>query len=224
MHILLVEDDRRMAALLGKGLIEEGHVVDRTASGEEALAMASAAGFDVIVLDVMLPDLEGFEVVRRLRANGQRPPVVMLTARDAEADIVAGLQAGADDYVTKPFSFDVLLARIHAVTRRGPSIQAARLQVEDLVLDPAAHHVTRAGVPLALTRIEFSLLECLMRRRGRVVSRQSLIDAAWGCAHHVEDNTLNVWMKLLRRKVDGGGQPPLIKTVRGIGYAVGTEP
>jgi DNA-binding response OmpR family regulator len=223
MHILLVEDDRRMAVLLGNGLIEEGHVVDRTGSGEEALGLASTTEFDLLVLDVMLPDIEGFEVVRRLRSAGDRTPVLLLTARDAEADVIGGLRAGADDYVTKPFSFEVLLARIEALARRGPSIQGTRLQAGDLVLDPSTHCATRAGAPLVLTRTEFSLLECLIRRHGRVVPRQSLIEAAWGCARQVEDNTLDAWIKLLRKKIDREGRPPLIKTVRGIGYAVGVE-
>jgi DNA-binding response OmpR family regulator len=223
MHILLVEDDRRMAALLGKGLGEEGHVVDRTASGVEALDLLASAEFDVVVLDVMLPDIEGFEIVRRLRTGGDRTPVLMLTARDAEEDVVCGLNTGADDYVTKPFSFDVLLARLQALARRGPPVQSTPLQIGDLVVDPSIHRATRAGLPLALTRTEFSLLECLMRRSGRVVPRQSLIDVVWGCERQVEDNTLDAWIKLLRRKVDGIGQPSLIRTVRGVGYAIGME-
>jgi DNA-binding response OmpR family regulator len=223
MHILLVDDDRRMATLVAHGLVEEGHVVEGTTSGEEALDLAAAAEFDVVVLDVMLPDIEGFDVVRRLRTAGDRTPVLMLTARDADADVVSGLNAGADDYLTKPFSFDVLIARVQALARRGPPVESTCLRVSDVVLDPATYRATRAGTPLALTRTEFKLLECLMRRSGRVVPRQSLIDAAWGGARHVQDNTLDAWIKLLRRKIDGNGRRPLIKTVRGVGYAIAVE-
>ena len=223
MHILLAEDDVRMATLLARGFAEEGHVVDRTESGLEALDLAGCSAFDVIVLDIMLPDIDGFAVVHQLRASGNRTPVLMLTARDAEADTVSGLNAGADDYVTKPFSFDVLVARLQALARRGPSTHGTRLQVADLELDPSTHGATRGGRPLALTRTEFALLECLMRRSGRVVPRQALVDAAWGCSRQVEDNTLDAWIKLLRRKIDGPDRTPLIRTVRGVGYAVRAE-
>jgi DNA-binding response OmpR family regulator len=220
VHILLVEDDRRMAGLLARGLAEEGHAVDATPSGEEALALAATAEFDVVVLDVMLPDVDGFEVLRRLRAADDRTPVLMLTARDANADVVRGLNLGADDYVTKPFSLEVLLARVQAAARRGPPVQLASLRIGDLVLEPATHRASRGGAPLALNRTEFNLLETLMRRGGRVVPRQALIDAVWGSARQVEDNTLDTWIKLLRRKVDPEGQDPMIKTVRGVGYTV----
>jgi DNA-binding response OmpR family regulator len=144
----------------------------------------------------------------------------MLTARDANADVVLGLNAGADDYLTKPFAFDVLLARIHALARRGPSVQSVLLQVEDLTLDPSTHSATRAGAALGLTRTEFSLLEYLMRRSGRVVTRQALIEGVWGSRRDVEGNTLDAFVKLLRQKVDGAGRMPLIHTVRGVGYEI----
>jgi DNA-binding response OmpR family regulator len=220
MHILLAEDDPRMLALLQRGFSEEGHLVDRAASGTKALHAVMSAEFDVVVLDVMLPEVDGFDIVRQMRAGGNRTPVLMLTARDANADIVSGLNAGADDYLTKPFSFDVLLARIHALARRGPSIQSVPLQVADLRLDASTHTVSRAGVLLSLTRTEFSLLEYLMRRAGRVVTRQALIEGVWGGERDIEGNTLDAFVKLLRQKVDAIGHVPLIHTVRGIGYTI----
>jgi two-component system response regulator MprA len=171
----------------------------------------------------MLPDLDGVEVVRALRARGRQTPVLMLTARDATADLVAGLHAGADDYLTKPFSFDVLLARLHAAARRGPAVKGVCLQVGDLTLDPAARLVSRGSRPLSLTRTEFSLLEYLMRRAGRVVTRRALIDGVWGSQRDVEANTLDAFVKLLRQKVDAAGTPPLIHTERGVGYYLREE-
>jgi DNA-binding response OmpR family regulator len=224
MRILLAEDDPRMSVLLHRGFREEGHVVDRAASGDKALELVLSAEFDVIVLDVMLPEIDGFEVLRQMRARDNRTPVLMLTARDAVADIVSGLNAGADDYLTKPFAFDVLLARIHALARRGPSIHAVPLQVADLTLDPSARTVSRAGVVLSLTRTEFSLLEYLMRRAGRVVTRQALIAGVWEPGRDVEDNTLDAFVRLLRQKVDASGRLPLIHTIRGVGYSVRSSP
>jgi DNA-binding response OmpR family regulator len=220
VRILLAEDDPRMSALLQRGFTEEGHVVDRAASGSKALDAALSAEFDVVVLDVMLPELDGFAVLRRMREQGNRTPVLMLTARDANSDVVLGLNAGADDYLTKPFSFDVLLARIHALARRGPSVQTVRLRVADLTLDPSTHTVVRGGADLALTRTEFSLLEYLMRRNGRVVAREALIEGVWGTGRDVENNTLDAFVKLLRHKVDNAGRVRLIHTVRGVGYCV----
>lgn len=223
MRILLVEDDPRMSALLEHGFNEEGHVVDRTASGAKALDSVEAEEFDVVVLDVMLPEVDGFAVVRQMRERGDRTPVLMLTARDANADVIKGLNLGADDYLTKPFSFDVLLARVNALARRGPSFQAVTLEVADLALDASRHLVTRAGVALTLTRTEFSLLEYLMRRAGRVVTRQALIAGVWGGHRDVEDNTLDAFVKLLRQKVDVAGLPALIQTIRGVGYTIRSE-
>jgi two-component system response regulator MprA len=223
MRILLAEDEPRMAALLRQGLGEDGHAITATRNGREAVAAAGAAEFDVIVLDVMLPGCDGFEVLRRLRAGKNRTPVLILTARDADADVVRGLNQGADDYMTKPFAFDVLLARLHALARRGPAPLPTRLQLADLTLEPAAHRAARAGVTLALTRTEFALLECLLRRAGRVVSRRALIDCIWGPEREVEDNTLEAFISQLRHKVDAGRRPRLIQTVRGIGYAAREE-
>jgi DNA-binding response OmpR family regulator len=224
MRILLAEDDPRMSALLRGGLGEEGHVVEPAASGPKALHAALSAEFDIVLLDVMLPELDGIEIVRRMRAGGNRTPVLMLTARDATTDIVSGLNAGADDYLTKPFSFEVLLARIQALARRGPSVQTVPLHVGDLTVDPSTHRVVRGGVAVALTRTEFGLLEYLTRRAGRVVTRQALIEGVWGSLREVEDNTLDAFVKQLRQKIDPPGRVPLIHTVRGVGYTIREEP
>jgi DNA-binding response OmpR family regulator len=224
MRILIVEDDRHMTAVLRKGLAEEGHSVAIASTGVDGLAEAEAAEFDVIVLDVMLPGLDGLQVARRLRGAKRRTPILMLTARDTTADVVAGLDAGADDYLTKPFSFDELLARVRAVARRGPIVQGVALRVGDLALDPATRDVTRAGDSLTLTRTEYSLLEFLMRRAGHVVAREALIDGVWGYDREIEDNTLDAFVRLLRQKVDGPGRTRLIHTVRGVGYCLREEP
>jgi DNA-binding response OmpR family regulator len=224
MRILLVEDDPRMSALLERGFKEEGHVVDRTPSGSRALGVLGTEEFDVVVLDVMLPEVDGFGVVRQMRDRGNRTPVLMLTARDADADVIKGLNLGADDYLTKPFSFAVLLARVNALARRGPANQPVPLQVADLLLDPSRHSVTRAAVVITLTRTEFSLLEYLMRRAGRVVTRQALIAGVWGTDRDVEDNTLDAFVKLLRQKLDVAGRPALIQTIRGVGYTIRSVP
>lgn len=224
MRILLAEDDPRMARLLHLGFSEEGHVVDRAETGRKALDVALGAEFDVLVFDVMLPDIEGFELVRTLRGRGNRTPILMLTARDANADIVEGLTVGADDYLTKPFSFDVLLARVQALARRGPALLDVSLHVADLTLDPVTRAVTRSGTPIDLTRTEFNLLEYLMRRHGRVVSRRALIEGVWGPDRDVEENTLDAFVRLLRHKVDAGPHRSLIHTVRGVGYAIRVAP
>ena len=212
-----------MRALVHRGLTEHGHVVEVAGAGPAALEMARATAFDAIVLDVMLPGSSGFDVVRQLREWGLRTPVLMLTARDAVADIVSGLDAGADDYLAKPFSFKVLLARVRALGRRGPAAHGVRLEVADLALDASAHLVTRAGATVPLTRTEFNLLECLMRNVGRVVTRQTLIERLWGGEREVENNTLDAFVKSLRQKLDAGDRPRLIQTVRGVGYSLREE-
>jgi DNA-binding response OmpR family regulator len=213
-----------MRVLVRRGLSEHGHVVDVAESGPAALDAAESALFDAIVLDVMLPGCSGFEVVSRLRASGNRTPVLMLTARDAAVDIVSGLDAGADDYLAKPFSFKVLLARLRALGRRGPAAHGVRLEAADVALDAAAHVVTRAGTVVPLTPTEYNLLECLMRNVGRVVTRQTLIDRLWGSEREIENNTLDAFVKSLRQKLDIGDQPRLIHTVRGVGYSLREEP
>jgi DNA-binding response OmpR family regulator len=218
MQILVVEDEKRMAKLLHQGLTEEGHGVTLAANGRDGLDLAAGNRFDVIVLDVMLPGLDGLEVARRLRARANQTPILMLTARDANRDVITGLDAGADDYLTKPFSFEVLLAHLRAVARRGPIERSVSLRVGPLTLDPATHEVHRDGKALPISRTEFSLLEMLMRNAGRVVSRGALIAGVWGWDAEVENNTLDVFMHLLRGKVEPPGSPRMIHTVRGIGY------
>ena len=223
VRILYVEDDPRMRALVQRGLTEQGHAVDVAGGGPVGLELAHASRYDVIVLDVMLPGLSGIEVVRGLRSERDRTPVLMLTARDAVSDIVAGLDAGADDYLAKPFAFNVLLARLRALGRRGPVVHGVRLTVADLALDSATHQVTRASVPLTLMRTEFQLLECLMRQAGRVVTREALMNSIWGPGRDVESNTLDAFVKSLRQKLDRGDRPRLIQTVRGVGYSLREE-
>ncbi|MEZ5398910.1 MAG: response regulator transcription factor [Bryobacteraceae bacterium] len=223
MRLLVVEDESRMASLLKKGLSEEGYVVTVAEDGPSGLAMAQSAQFDLILLDVMLPGIDGFSVARRLRSEGLRTPILMLTARDATPDIVRGLDLGADDYLTKPFSFEVLLARIRSLLRRGPATLSAQLQIGELRLDPAAHEVYHGDERITLTRTEFHLLEFLMRRAGQVVPRATLIEAVWGYDRDIESNTLDAFIRLLRTKLEGKEGPRLIQTVRGIGYAIREE-
>ena len=206
-----------------KGCREEGHDVTIAPDGGEALALAERSVFDVIVLDVMLPVVDGFTVARRLRNAGNDRPILMLTGRDANADVVRGLDAGADDYLTKPFSFDVLLARLRALTRRAAHGQPPVLQVADLYLDPAAHTVRRGPATIPLTPTEFSILESLMRRAGRVVPRQTLIEDVWGYERDIESNTLDAFIRLLRAKVDANADRKLIQTIRGIGFSIREE-
>jgi DNA-binding response OmpR family regulator len=220
MQVLVVEDEPRMSELLRQGLEEEGHSVVLTGDGREALAMAEAHPFDAIVLDVMLPGLDGFSVAKRLRSARNQTPILMLTARDATTDIVEGLNLGADDYLVKPFSFEVLLARLRAVSRRGAVAQPHLLHVADLSLDPSAHEVARSGRRILLTRTEYGLLELLMKRAGRVVTRENLIESVWGFDSNVRSNTLDAFIRLLRDKVDADGETSLIQTVRGVGYCL----
>jgi len=223
MRILVVEDERRMARLLKQGLVEEGHTVTLTFDGKEGIAVAESNPFDLIILDVMLPGLDGFTVARRLRAGANRTPVLMLTARDSTGDVVAGLDAGADDYLTKPFSFEELFARVRAVSRRGPVARPVRLQVAGVTLDQSTHEVTRGGREIPLTRTEFAILELLMRHAGRVVSRDTLIEGVWGVGADIENNTLDAFIRLLRMKIETTGKPSPIQTVRGVGYMVKQE-
>ena len=224
MRLLVVEDTARMAELLRRGLIEEGHAVDLVANGEEAIWMGTENPYDAIVLDLMLPDADGLEVCRRLRAGGQWAPVLMLTARDALADRVAGLDAGADDYLTKPFSFAELLARLRALRRRGGEPRPSVLAVGDLTLDPAAHEVRRGPTEVALTPKEFALLEELMRHPGEVLSRTHLIEHVWDFAFEGDSNVIEVYIRYLREKIDRPFARRSIETVRGAGYRLRAEP
>ncbi len=221
MRVLIVEDDRSMAALLKRGLEEENQVVSAAFDGPSGLELAKSYEFDVIILDWMLPLMDGVEVMRRLRKAGNATPILMLTARDAMQDIVKGLDAGADDYLTKPFSFAEFLARIRALARRPNIIShVKRLEVDDLVIDPATHQVFRGEREIQLTPTEYKLLEFLVRRTGRVASRQAIVEAVWGLESEVEENTLDAFVRLLRKKVDQQHKLKLIQTVRGFGYCV----
>lgn len=213
-----------MAELLRQGLTEEGHSVTTASEGREALRLTKDCSYDLILLDVMLPGMDGCAVARTLRAARNQTPILMLTARDAAGDIVRGLDAGADDYLTKPFSFEVLFARVRAVARRGPIARSVCLQVGDLTLDPATHEVKRGSRAVNLTRTEFAILELLMRDAGRVVSRDRLIEGVWGVGADIESNTLDAFMRLLRAKVQQPGETALVQTVRGIGYLLRSEP
>jgi len=220
MRVLIVEDEKKMAGLLKKGLEEENHSVSVAHDGRAALELAQDYEFDAIVLDLMLPGVDGYEVARRLRKSRNETPILMLTARDAVPDIVKGLDAGADDYLTKPFSFEEFLARLRSVSRRGSVPRPTMLTVGDLVLDPATHKVTRAGEEIHLSPTEFRLLEFLMRRAGRVVSRNTIVQAIWNLDDDVEENTLDAFISLLRSKIDRDKQEKLIQTVRGLGYTI----
>jgi len=223
VKLLVVEDEPRMLELLRRGLTEEGHNVTCASDGNEGWELAHAYEFDAVVLDIMLPKMNGFELARKLRQERIPTPVLMLTAKDSVPDVVRGLDAGADDYLTKPFSFNELLARLRAVQRRATARPQNRLQVGDLILDPESREVSRAGVSISLTRTEYSLLERLMYRAGKVVPRHTLIESVWGFDREIEDNTLDAFVRLLRQKVDREGMPKLILTVRGVGYMIREE-
>jgi len=218
MPVLVVGDQPKMADLLGRGLRSEGFVADVTANGEDALWMAAATEYDVLVLDVMLPGIDGFEVCRRLRGEGVATPVLMLTARDSVADRVAGLDGGADDYLTKPFSYAELLARLRALARRGAGDRQPELRTGDLRLDPAGRRVWRGEAEIELSAKEFALLETFMRRPGEVLSRFQLLDHAWDYGYENRSNVVDSYIRLLRRKVDRPFGVKSIETVRGAGY------
>ncbi len=224
MRVLIVEDEKAMAELLKKGLEEENHRVALAFDGLDGLDLARHYEFDAIVLDLMLPRVDGFEVARRLRQDGIPTPILILTARDAVPDIVKGLDLGADDYLTKPFSFEEFLARLRTVARRGSLPRPTCLQVADLTLDPAAHRALRGRREIRLSPTEYRLLELLMRRAGRVVTRTAIVEAVWGLENDIEDNTLDAFVRLLRGKVDKGFSAKLIQTVRGIGYCLRENP
>jgi two-component system OmpR family response regulator len=218
MRVLVVEDEPKMAGLLSRGLREEGHAADVADRGEDALWMARAAEYDAIVLDVMLPGIDGFQTCHELRTAGVWTPVLMLTARDAVPDRIAGLDTGADDYLVKPFSFEELLARLRAVARRGPLERPTVLDVGTLRLDPAARRAWRGDEELSLSAKEFALLELFMRRPGQVLSRGQLLDGAWDMAFEARSNLVDVYVRYLREKIDRPFGLSSLETVRGFGY------
>jgi DNA-binding response OmpR family regulator len=222
MHILIVEDEPEMAGLLTQGLEEESYQVSLARDGRAALELSSAQAFDVILLDVMLPKMDGLEVARQLRRREEETPVLMLTARDALGDIVKGLDAGADDYLTKPFSFVELLARMRALVRRQQFRRKNVLEAHDLVLDLTSHRSFRAGTEIFLSLTEFRLMELLARNAGRIVSRHEILGTVWGPGREVSENTLDAFVRLLRKKVDDGAELKLIHTHRGFGYSLGS--
>ena len=218
MRVLVVEDDVKMASLLRRGLVEEGLPADVARTSDDALWMAAATEYDAIVLDVMLPGADGFDVCRRLREAGMWSPVLMLTARDAVEDRVAGLDAGADDYLTKPFSFAELFARLRALARRPPVERPAVLEAGDLRLDPATRQVWRGETEIRLSAKEFALLETFMRRSGQVLSRYQLLEHCWDYGYENRSNVVDVYVRYLRQKIDRPFGRRSIETVRGAGY------
>jgi two-component system OmpR family response regulator len=223
MRVLVVEDDAKMAGLLRRALVEEGYAVDVAPTGSEAIWLGTENPYDAVVLDVMLPDTDGLEVCRRLRGAGRWAAVLMLTARDAVPDRVEGLDAGADDYLAKPFSFTELFARLRALVRRGPGERPAVLHSGDLELDPAAKRVTRVGSPVELTAKEFALLEFFMRHVGEALTRTRIIEHVWDFAHDGDSNVVDVYVRYLREKVDRPFGRDSIETVRGTGYRLREE-
>ena len=218
MRVLVVEDEVKLASLIRKGLREEGLLADVAIKGEDALWMAGSAPYDAIVLDVMLPGLDGFETCRRLRETGVRTPILMLTARDGVDDRIAGLDTGADDYLTKPFDFGELLARLRALARRGPAERATVLRVGSLELDPASHRVRRGEAEIPLSTKELQLLEVFMRHPGAVLSRYRLLEGAWDMDYEHRSNVIDVYVRYLRDKIDRPFGVETIETVRGAGY------
>jgi two-component system OmpR family response regulator len=223
MRVLVVEDEIKMASLIRRGLREEGLAADVAITGEDALWMAQATEYDAIVLDVMLPDIDGFETCRRLRSEGVWSPVLMLTARDGVEDRVAGLDGGADDYLTKPFSFAELVARLRALSRRGAIDKPTVLEAGDLRLDPATRQVWRGDTEIALSTKEFALLETFMRRSGEVLTRYQLLEHAWDYAYENRSNIVDVYVRYLREKVDRPFGVRSIETVRGAGYRLRSD-
>jgi two-component system, OmpR family, response regulator len=220
MRVLVVEDELKLAKAIRKVLMDEQLLVDVAVSGEDALWMVPSSGYDVVCLDVNLPGIDGFEVCRQLRAEGIRIPILMLTARDAIDERIAGLDSGADDYLVKPFDFGELHARLRALVRRAPLASGPVLEVGDLTLDPTLHKVSRGGTPITLSVKEQQLLEVLMRNPGRVMSRLELLEGAWDGSYENRSNVIDVYVRYLREKVDRPFGVDTIKTVRGLGYVM----
>lgn len=221
MNVLLVEDDQRIAAVVSQALFEEGHHVETLSTGHDAEEHILTMPYNVAVLDLMLPGCDGFEILKKVRKARSTMPILVLSARDGMGDVVRALDLGADDYVTKPFHLDLLLARVRSVSRRGPVAEPAMVSVAGLVLDPGRRELTRAGANLALTRREFALLQLLMRRANTVVTRRQLIEAGWGLMAETAQNSLEFHIHSLRAKIDVAGEPSLIQTVRAMGYRFG---
>ncbi|HEV8306557.1 MAG TPA: response regulator transcription factor [Methylomirabilota bacterium] len=221
MRVLVVEDERKVASFIRQGLEEEGHAVEVAADGAAALDLVlEGPPYDLIVLDVMLPRRDGFAVLKALRERRIQTPVLLLTARDSVSDRVAGLDLGADDYLTKPFAFEEFLARVRALLRRGAQQRAPVLRVADLSLDPATREVRRGGRRITLTTREYALLEYLMRNAGRILTRPMLAEHVWGLDFDSETNVIDVYVGYLRRKIDAPGDPRLVHTMRGAGYVL----
>ena len=224
MRILVVEDERKVARFIRQGLEEEGHAVEVAGDGATALdLLLEAPPWDLVVLDVMLPKRDGLDVLKRLRGHSLTTPVLVLTARDTVADKVAGLDLGADDYLTKPFAFEEFLARVRALLRRGTDQRASVLRVGDLTLDPVTREAVRSQRRIGLTAREYSLLDYFMRNAGRVLTRPMIAEHVWGLDFDAESNIIDVYIGYLRRKIDGPGEPRLLHTVRGAGYVLRSE-
>lgn len=224
MRILVVEDEQRIAAFIKRGLEEEHYAVDVVYDGEDALDWADVVDYDTIVLDVLLPKKDGIQVCRELRAQGNKVPILILTARDAIEDRVSGLDSGADDYMVKPFAFQELLARLRALLRRSGEVKTTRLEVGDLTLDTLTHRAIRGGKVIELTAREYALLEFLMRHPGQVLSRTQIIEHVWNYDFFTSSNVVDVYVRYLRRKIDRESEIKLIKTVRGAGYKIEAGP
>ncbi len=223
MRILIVEDERKLATYLKRGLEEQGYAVDAAHTGREGLDWAQAAPYDLVILDIMLPEMDGISVCKELRREGNRAPILMLTARDAIDDRVTGLDAGADDYLVKPFALKELLARVRAMTRRSAEApKSPVLQIADLELDTLTHYVKRGDKPIKLTVKEYAILECLMREPERVLTRTMIADHVWNYDVYNQSNVVDVYIRNLRRKIDDGFPRKLIHTVRGAGYRIST--
>ena len=218
MRILVIEDDADLTQFLRKGLQEEQHTVETAADGDTGLVLAIDESFDLLIVDVMLPKLDGLTLCRRLREKGNRTPILLLTARDSVEDKVEGLDTGADDYLTKPFAFTELVARIRALHRRGIPYVGTRLKAKDLEMDPASRRVWRAGKEIILTSKEFALLEYLLRNRDIVLTRTAILERVWGLNYDPMTNVVDVYIRSLRVKIDRDFSSPLIATVRGVGY------
>ncbi|HET7151591.1 MAG TPA: response regulator transcription factor [Candidatus Acidoferrum sp.] len=223
MRLLLVEDDTRIARFVAKGLREQAYAVDIAATGEDALYQAAVNTYDLVILDVMIPAPDGFAVCRELRKSGQRMPILMLTARDAVEDRIAGLDHGADDYLTKPFEFRELLARLRALLRRSGELRPAKITIADLVLDTGAQSAKRGGRQITLTAKEYALVEYLARNAGRVVGRAEIAEHVWDETFDPFSNLIEVYINRVRRKIDADSPRPLLQTRRGVGYVLGAE-